>query len=95
MTTPDPRQFIPGTYWDIHRCGTFSGGTRCTTRRYYINDIGRVFLIDADGSYVIQPIAPWTLTLDAGRDFTARQLVRQWTPDGDVFRAVDDLAVSS
>lgn len=87
MTTPTADQFIGNTYWDVTDRGT--------TRRYYMNDIGRVFLIDADGSHVIQPIAPWTLALDAGRDFTARQLVRQWTPDGDRYRAVDELAVSS
>jgi hypothetical protein len=85
MTTPDPRQFIPSTYWEIHWLESGATG------RYYKNDLGRVFLIDADGSHVIQPIAPWTVAINAGRDFTARQLVRQWTPDGDVYRAVDAL----
>ncbi len=88
MTTPDPRQFIPSTYWEI--TWPASGATG----RYYVNDIGRVFYIDHDGSCVLRGIAPWTVALDAGRDFTARQLVRQWTPDGVEWRAVDELATS-
>ncbi len=88
-TTPDVRQFIPGSIWELTWTDPLYNGE---TRRYQIDDAGRVWRLTKNGGRVKRPIAPWTLAVRTGRAYTARQMVRVPSPDGVELRYVDEAA---
>lgn len=89
----DDRQFMPGTWWEIHWPASEPGnGYPETTRRFYVTDAGKVQRWDAETKSLERcDIAPWTVAKDYDRQFTDRQLVRVWNGKEPVFRYVDEL----